>query len=143
MTASLLAVILCVSVPAICRIPKANVTVTPRETALNIIHSEEFGGGQGWQTDFIIANESDVPFIPESIVAYFYEGDRLDDKIKLNYEEILGYMDTDKLRCQDTPISIRFGTNHMYLTHIKVAVFGRDVNGHEMQIVSQDVMLMK
>lgn len=145
MAVALATTALCFTVPALIKKAKSKavVTVQVREQELHLITSDEFGGGQSWETDFVFTNVSDVPFTPESIVAYFYEGNRLDDKIKLNYDEICGYMDTGKLRQQDTPITINFGTNHLYLTHIKAAIFGTDDNGNELQFYSEDIVLQK
>ena len=64
--------------------------------------------GDCWRVTFAFQNESDVPFTPDHAVALFCEGDRIDDKIHLSYDDVRPWMDNDSLRKQDSPLHLLF-----------------------------------
>ncbi len=111
--------------------PKANVSVSPLSPIAYLETDEEIG--DCWRVTFAFQNESDVPFTPDHVVALFCEGDRIDDKIQLPYDEIRLWMDNDSLRKQDSPLHLLFISNHLYLTRIDCVMYGTDANGHELQ----------
>lgn len=111
--------------------PKATVSASPLSPIAYLETDEEIG--DCWRVTFAFQNESDVPFTPDHVVALFCEGDRIDDKIQLPYDEIRLWMDNDSLRKQDSPLHLLFISNHLYLTRIDCVMYGTDANGHELQ----------
>lgn len=129
--AALCLVLVYVFLPA----PSAQIIVAPLEPVSYLAHSDAFGPGDhvGWLATFSFENASDVPFTPEQVVAVYYEGERIDDKRKLTYAELLRWMDTDKLRRGDSPLHLLFGSDHLNQTHMECVIYGTDDNGHELQ----------
>ncbi len=88
------------------------------------------GDGRGWMFTFEILNAGGVPFKPESALIVFYQGERIDNKLQMSYEEMRPWMDADQLNKGDTPLHLLFGTNHTDCTHAVCIIKGVDQNGH-------------
>ena len=89
----------------LCR-PAANVSASPLSPVAYLEADDEIG--DCWRVTFAFQNESDVPFTPDHAVALFCEGDRIDDKIHLSYDDVRPWMDNDSLRKQDSPLHLLF-----------------------------------
>lgn len=114
--------------------PAAEIVVEPLEPVAYLVQSDEFGkGGVGWIVTFSMENVSDVPFTPDHVVAVYYEGERIEEKFKLTYDELLPYMDNPNLCREDSPLHLMFGSNHLNQTHMECVIYGTDGNGHELQ----------
>ena len=113
--------------------PAAVITVAPLSPVNYLETSDDFSGGKGWHVTFAFTNTSDIPFTPNRVVAIFYENERIDNKITLNYDALRPWMDSDKLLAQDTPLQLLFASEHLYLTHMDCVIYGTDDNGHDLQ----------
>lgn len=111
---------------------QAKLVVTP---TTKVAYLAPFGddGGYGWNVDFTFANESDVPFTPEKIVASYYSGDELRIEIPVPYEQLRPWMGNDKLLQGDAPLNWPVGANWLELTHVTVAIYGVDDNGNRIE----------
>lgn len=83
--------------------------------------------------DFRIKNKSDIPFLIDKVVAYYYENDVLRFSIPWTYEGLRPSMQNDKLHRTDPALELRFSTNQRYLTHITVTVYGTDDLGNYLE----------
>jgi len=83
--------------------------------------------------DFRIKNKSDIPFLIDKVVAYYYENDVLRFSIPWTYEGLRPNMQNDKLHRTDPALELRFSTNQRYLTHITVTVYGTDDLGNYLE----------
>lgn len=110
--------------------PSAEISVAPLSPVSYLTSNDVFESGCGWDATFAFQNVSDVPFTPEMVVSMFYEGDRMDNKIVETYDDIRPWMDGDQLTKDSTPLHLLYGTDHLYMTRIDVAIFGTDANGH-------------
>lgn len=113
--------------------PAAVITVAPLSPVNYLETSDDFSGGKGWHVTFAFTNTSNIPFTPNRVVAIFYENERIDNKITLNYDALRPWMDSDKLLAQDTPLQLLFASEHLYLTHMDCVIYGTDDNGHDLQ----------
>ncbi len=113
--------------------PAAVITVAPLSPVNYLETSDDFSSGKGWHVTFAFTNTSDIPFTPNRVVAIFYENERIDNKITLNYDALRPWMDSDKLLAQDTPLQLLFASEHLYLTHMDCVIYGTDDNGHDLQ----------
>ncbi len=126
---SLCFVVLCVlGVVFLLPKPSAEISVAPLSPVSYLTSNDVFESG--WDATFVFQNVSDVPFTPDMVVSMFYEGDRMDNKIVETYDEIRPWMDGDTLTKDSTPLHLLYGTDHLYMTRIDVAIFGTDANGH-------------
>lgn len=89
-------------------------------------------GPEGWAATFVFENESDVPFLPDHVMALYYAGDRIENKIKIPYSELSQWMDGDKMCRGDTPLQRTFSIDHMNMTRIECVLQGTDDNGHKL-----------
>lgn len=87
---------------------------------------------EGWAATFVFENESDVPFLPDHVMALYYAGDRIENKIKIPYSELSQWMDGDKMCRGDTPLQWTFSIDHMNMTRIECVLQGTDDNGHKL-----------
>lgn len=108
--------------------PSAEISVAPLSPVSYLTSNDVFESG--WDATFVFQNTSNVAFTPEMVVSMFYEGDRMDNKIVQTYDEIRPWMDGDQLTKDSTPLHLLYGTDHLYMTRIDVAIFGTDANGH-------------
>lgn len=134
---SLCLVVLCVlGVVFLLPKPSAEISVAPLSPVSYLTSNDVFESGCGWDATFAFQNVSDVAFTPDMVVAMFYEGDRMDNKIVQTYDEIRPWMDGDQLNKDSTPLQLLYGTDQIYMTRIDVAIFGTDANGHYLRFDS-------
>lgn len=140
---AVLAVVICLAM--LWPKPAAVIRVSPLEPVAYLQNDPEHFGeenSRGWNITFSFANESDVPFTPDYVLMLLYEGDRIDNKVRMSYDEIRPWMDSAKLRKEEAPLQLIFSTNHLYETRMECAIYGRDDNGHELMF-RNDVQLSK
>ena len=108
----------------------AEIAVRPLSPVAYLTTLDE--GPEGWAATFVFENESDVPFLPDHVMALYYAGDRLENKIKIPYSELSQWMDGDKMCRGDTPLQRTFSIDHMNMTRIECVLQGTDDNGHKL-----------
>lgn len=108
----------------------AEIAVRPLSPVAYLTTLDE--GPEGWAATFVFENESDVPFLPDHVMALYYAGDRIENKIKIPYSELSQWMDGDKMCRGDTPLQRTFSTDHMNMTRIECVLQGTDDNGHKL-----------
>ena len=117
---AVLAVVICLAM--LWPKPAAVIRVSPLEPVAYLQNDPEHFGeenSQGWNITFSFANESDVPFTPDYVLMLLYEGDRIDNKVRMSYDEIRPWMDSAKLRKEEAPLQLIFSTNHLYETRME------------------------
>lgn len=108
----------------------AEIAVRPLSPVAYLTTLDE--GPEGWAATFVFENESDVPFLPDHVMALYYAGDRIENKIKIPYSELSQWMDGDKMCRGDTPLQRTFSIDHMNMTRIECVLQGTDDNGHKL-----------
>lgn len=108
----------------------AEIAVRPLSPVAYLTTLDE--GPEGWAATFVFENESDVPFLPDHVMALYYAGDRLENKIKIPYSELSQWMDGDRMCRGDTPLQWTFSIDHMNMTRIECVLQGTDDNGHKL-----------
>ena len=108
----------------------AEIAVRPLSPVAYLTTLDE--GPEGWAATFVFENESDVPFLPDHVMALYYAGDRIENKIKIPYSELSQWMDGDRMCRGDTPLQRTFSIDHMNMTRIECVLQGTDDNGHKL-----------
>ncbi len=108
----------------------AEIAVRPLSPVAYLTMLDE--GSEGWAATFAFENESDIPFLPDHVMALYYAGDRLENKIKIPYSELSQWMDGDKMRRGDTALQWTFNADNLNLTRIECVLQGTDDNGHKL-----------
>lgn len=109
---------------------KAVITASTSDTEVPMVETD---GRPFWQTDFVFANDGKVSFFPESVVLYFYSGNDVYDRIKIDTEELSAYYDKSEFQRSDKPMVINVGTDHPEVTRMEAILFGKDDNDHSLQ----------
>lgn len=108
----------------------AEIAVRPLSSAAYLTTLDE--GTEGWAATFAFENESDIPFLPDHVMALYYAGDRMENKIKIPYSELSQWMDGDKMCRGDTALQWTFNADDLNLTRIECVLQGTDDNGHKL-----------
>lgn len=81
----------------------AEISLSALENPVPMIANPEFAGsGLGWEFTFVVKNESDVPFRPDSASVIFCKGESIIDRFEMDYDSLRRYMENDKLTNKDT-----------------------------------------
>lgn len=95
--------------------------------------TQALGDQPGWEFTLSVENHSDVPFTPDRISMLLYEDERITNKTFINYSDLLPWMDSDKLRRDESPLHWLFSISEREASHVVLILKGRDDNGHELE----------
>lgn len=115
---------------------KSTISMEILEKPLYLQFDEDLHMGRGWKFTLSIYNESKVPFKPERIIFLLCKDERILSKAYVTYEDMLPWMDSDKLLVQDTPLHWFFTCSADEIgepNKIELILQGVDDNGHELK----------
>lgn len=116
---------------AVAKAQKAEITLTvPAGSEYWRVSYEEGERFDGWSIYLTCTNVSDVPFTPEHMVAKWYIGDRVDDRLKVDAAYMRNWMDSNALIQGESPLVLLFQSDRSNYDRVEFLLDGTDDNGH-------------